>query len=75
MDGPKSGVRLAAEFGVSRTAVWKRIKLLRERGAGKGIGLIGPMGLIFLGAIGLIFIVWEYGFLGRCAKSILGRGG
>ncbi len=32
MDGPKSGVRLAAEFGVSRAAVWKRIELLRERG-------------------------------------------
>ena len=32
MDGPKSGVRLAAEFGVSRAAVWKRIEQLRARG-------------------------------------------
>jgi BirA family biotin operon repressor/biotin-[acetyl-CoA-carboxylase] ligase len=32
MDGPKSGVRLAAEFGVSRAAVWKRIEYLRECG-------------------------------------------
>ena len=32
LDGPKSGVRLAAEFGVSRAAVWKRIEHLRERG-------------------------------------------
>lgn len=32
LQGPRSGVSLAAEFGVSRAAVWKRIALLRERG-------------------------------------------
>jgi BirA family transcriptional regulator, biotin operon repressor / biotin---[acetyl-CoA-carboxylase] ligase len=32
LQGPRSGVSLAAEFGVSRAAVWKRIDQLRERG-------------------------------------------
>lgn len=32
LQGPRSGVSLAAEFGVSRAAVWKRIAQLRERG-------------------------------------------
>lgn len=36
LDGPKSGVRLAAEFGVSRAAVWKRIEQLRARGLAIG---------------------------------------
>lgn len=57
MDGPKSGVRLAAEFGVSRAAVWKRIELLRERGlpidtdAQRGYRLARPTPLLEKSAI------------------------
>jgi len=32
LQGPKTGVALAAEFGVTRAAVWKRIQQLRNRG-------------------------------------------
>lgn len=32
LTGPKTGVELAAEFGITRAAVWKRIQLLRDRG-------------------------------------------
>lgn len=52
MDGPKSGVSLAAEFGVSRAAVWKRIEQLRERGlpidtdAQRGYRLVRPTPLL-----------------------------
>ena len=57
MDGPKSGVRLAAEFGVSRAAVWKRIELLRERGVAidtdvrQGYRLVRPTPLLEKSAI------------------------
>ena len=57
MDGPKSGVRLAAEFGVSRAAVWKRIELLRQRGvaietdARQGYRLTRPTPLLEKSAI------------------------
>lgn len=32
LQGPRTGVALAAEFGISRAVVWKRIAHLRERG-------------------------------------------
>lgn len=57
MDGPKSGVRLAAEFGVSRAAVWKRIELLRECGVAidtdvrQGYRLVRPTPLLEKSAI------------------------
>lgn len=52
LDGPKSGVRLAAEFGVSRAAVWKRIEYLRQCGlaidtdARRGYRLMQPTSLL-----------------------------
>lgn len=41
-DGPRSGVALASQFGVSRAGVWKRIEALRQ--AGLQIEAVGGRG-------------------------------
>jgi BirA family transcriptional regulator, biotin operon repressor / biotin---[acetyl-CoA-carboxylase] ligase len=48
-DGPVSGVDIAKHLGISRSAVWKRIEMLRQQGleilavAGKGYALQYPL--------------------------------
>jgi BirA family transcriptional regulator, biotin operon repressor / biotin---[acetyl-CoA-carboxylase] ligase len=48
-DGPVSGVDIAKQLGISRSAVWKRIEMLRQQGleiialAGKGYALQHPL--------------------------------
>lgn len=55
--GPVSGSRLAAELGLTRAAVWKRVQALREAGvavaacAGVGYALERPLDLLDVQAI------------------------